>query len=62
MSGLWNTIRGELVEVPGLLGFFLIEIGEVLERWSMRHRWSRRDLEEIAAEQARLDERYEERR
>jgi hypothetical protein len=55
MSKWWNTIRGELVEIPGLLGFFMIEIGEVLEGWSIRHRWSRRDLEEMAAEQARLD-------
>lgn len=51
MSGVWNRIRGELVEIPGLVGDFLIEWGQALDRWTRRHRWSKRDLEEFADEE-----------
>jgi hypothetical protein len=50
----WNALRGELVEIPGLIGDFLIDWGEALDGWTRRHRWSKRDLEELEADRAAL--------
>lgn len=48
MAEAWNRIRGELVEIPGLIGDMLIELGEALDGWTRRHRWSERELAEFA--------------